>query len=131
MTTAPKRVTHWLTPRLTRQRMVLALVIAAAADVIQIALLPFTWTFVQAAVDVVAMVLVLPVLGFHLLLLPTFVIEFLPGVDMLPTWTGCVVAVIALKKRAQGSDPTAPPPPVTEITEANKPSNRNEPPIAG
>jgi hypothetical protein len=131
MTIAPKRATHWLAPRLTRRRIVLALAVAAAADVLQIALLPFTWTFVQAAVDVVAMVLVLPVLGFHLLLLPTFVIEFLPGVDMLPTWTGCVVAVIALKKRAQGSDPTAPPPPVIEVSEVRKALNRNEPPSAG
>jgi hypothetical protein len=131
MTTAPKRATPWLAPWLTRRRIVLALVIAAAADVTQIALLPFTWTFAQAAVDVVAMVLVLPVLGFHLLLLPTFVIEFLPGVDMLPTWTGCVVAVIALKKRAQGSDPTAPPPPVIEVRAVKKDSNRTEPPAAG
>jgi hypothetical protein len=36
-------------------------------------------------------------------LLPTFAVEFIPVVDMLPTWTACVVAVIALRKRQQSS----------------------------
>jgi hypothetical protein len=35
-------------------------------------------------------------IGFHPLLLPTSVLEFLPLADMLPTWTGCVAIVVAL-----------------------------------
>jgi hypothetical protein len=42
------------------------------------------------------------------LLLPTFVLEFLPVADMLPAWTGCVAVVIALRKRQQ--DPPQQPP---------------------
>lgn len=35
---------------------------------------------------------------FHPLLLPTFVIEFLPVAGMLPTWTACVAAIVALRR---------------------------------
>ncbi len=90
-------------PKLTRGRMAAAMTIACVADLLQIALLPVAWTFAQSAIDVVGMLLVTWVIGFHLLLLPTFLIEFVPGVDMLPTWTACVIAVIALRKREQGS----------------------------
>lgn len=91
------------TPRLTRKRMFLALAVAVVADALQILLLPFAWIFVESAVDVVAMVLTTWILGFHLLLLPTFVVELIPVVDMIPTWTACVAAVIALRKRSQDS----------------------------
>ena len=88
-------------PQLTQKRVSAAIAIAAVADFLQIALVPLEWLFVQQIIDVVAMALTTLVLGFHLLLLPTFLIEFVPGVDMLPTWTGCVIAVIALRKREQ------------------------------
>ena len=52
------------------------------------------------------MVLVSRAIGFDVLLLPTFVIEFIPGPDMLPTWTGCTMAVILLRRKAE---PAAPP----------------------
>lgn len=102
-------------PPLTRWRMVLALAVAVSADGLQVGLLPVAWTFAQSAVDVVAMVLTMLLLGFHILLLPTFVVELIPVVDMLPTWTGCVAAVIALRKREAKS--AAPPPdkPVIDI----------------
>jgi hypothetical protein len=88
-------------PRLTPTRMVLALAVALVADGGQILLLPLAWTFIVSVVDVVAMVLTMACLGFHWLLLPTFVVEFFPVVDMLPTWTGCVVMVIAWRKKAE------------------------------
>ena len=81
--------------------MVLAILIAVLADFLQVVLLPLEWALSQQIVDVVAMALMLPVIGFHPLLLPTFVVEFVPVLDTLPTWTGCVVAVIALRKRAE------------------------------
>ena len=52
-----------------------------------------------SAVDVVAMALTVRLLGFHLLLLPTFAVELIPVVDTLPTWTACVAAVIFLRSR--------------------------------
>ncbi len=104
-------------PKLTRTRIVLALTVAVVADGLQLFLLPFAWTFAQSFVDVVAMVLTVWLIGFHLLLLPTFAVEFIPVIDMLPTWTGCTIAVIALRKREQRTpSPTAPPEkPVVEI----------------
>lgn len=101
--------------KLTRGRVILALVVAVIADFLQIVLLPLEWLFAQQIVDVVAMVLVMGLLGFHPLLLPTFVVEFIPVVDMLPTWTGCVVAVIALRRRARANAVDAPAP-VTPTT---------------
>jgi hypothetical protein len=88
-------------PRLTTTRIVTSLIVAVVADGLQLALGPFGWVFGDQIIDVVAMVLTTWLLGFHVLLLPTFVVELLPIADMLPTWTGCVIAVIALRKRAQ------------------------------
>jgi hypothetical protein len=60
------------------------------------------------ALDVVAAFAISRVLGFHPLLLPTFVVEFLPVVDMLPTWTACTALVIAMRKRQQIASPPPP-----------------------
>lgn len=104
---------------LTRRRMAFALAVAIAADGLQLLLsvLGPLGFFLDEIIDVIAMVLTIRTLGFHLLLLPTFVVEFLPLVDMLPTWTGCVIVVIALRKRgeppagsASGTPPLLPPP---------------------
>jgi hypothetical protein len=104
-------------PQLTGGRIAAALAAAVVADFLQVVLLPLEWMFMQQIVDVIAMGLTMWLLGFHLLLLPTFIVEFIPIVDMLPTWTGCVIAVIALKKRAQR---TPVPPPVISTTEPPK-----------
>ena len=107
-------------PRLTGGRIAAALAVAAVADFLQVALLPLEWLFVQQIVDVIAMGLTIWLLGFHLLLLPTFVVEFIPVVDMLPTWAACVVAVIALRKRAE-RPPAATIPPVVDAPPVNAP----------
>lgn len=104
------------TPRLTRTRIFLALAVAIVADGLQILLGPLGWAFIDQAIDIVAMVLTMWILGFHILLLPTFVVELIPVADMLPTWTGCTIAVIALRKRAENVAPPPPPvPPTIEI----------------
>jgi hypothetical protein len=95
---------------LTRKRMFVALTVAVVADGLQILLLPFAWTFAESAVDVVAMALTVRLLGFHILLLPTFAVELVPVLDTLPTWTACVFAVIALRKREQRLPPPGQPP---------------------
>jgi hypothetical protein len=92
-------------PPLTRLRMILALVIAMMADGVQLLLGPLGWAFIDQAIDCVAMVRVSGVIGFHILLLPTFVVELIPVLEDLPTWTACTAAVIALRKREQKSLP--------------------------
>jgi len=97
-------------PVLTRQRIRIAYAVAIGMDVLQFALGPLGWSFVDELLDIVAMIVIWRFIGFHPLLLPTFVLEILPVVDMLPTWTGCVAIVIGLRKRQQASKPVALPP---------------------
>lgn len=87
--------------------MRLAYAVALATDLIQLALGPYGWAFADEILDVVAMGIIWRLLGFHVLLLPTFVLEFLPVTDVLPTWTGCVFLVQRLRSR----ELAAPPPP--------------------
>lgn len=97
-------------PQLTRARMILALAVAVAADGLQLLLGPLGWAFVDQAIDCVAMILVSRIVGFHILLLPTFVVELVPVLEDLPTWTACTAAVIALRKREQQHPPPSAPP---------------------
>ena len=90
-------------PKLTRGRIALAVFVALAADALQI---PFAVPPAPEIIDVIVMILTVWLLGFHILLLPTFVVEFIPiAGTMLPTWTACVAAVIVLRKREQAAQP--------------------------
>jgi len=103
-------------PVLTRPRVRMAYTVAIITDVLQMVLGPFGWAFADEGLDVAAMILIWRFLGFHPLLLPTFALEFLPVADMLPTWTGCVAIVVALRKRQQASMPPPPGPgPVIDV----------------
>ncbi len=101
MNFAEKLQNKFRAPRLTLTRIFLALAAAVIADGLQFISAPIP--FVGQVIDVVAMLLTTWTIGFHLLLLPTFVAEMFPVVDMLPTWTACVIAVIALRKREQNA----------------------------
>jgi hypothetical protein len=89
---------------LTSGHIRVAYAIALATDALQIALGPFGWAFADEILDVIAGVAISRVIGFHPLLLPTFVLELIPVADLLPTWTGCVAVVIALRKRLRVSE---------------------------
>jgi hypothetical protein len=97
------------TPVLTRQRVWLAFAVAIVADGLQLLLGPLGWLVFDEIVDLLAMGLSCWLLGFHPLLLATFVLEIIPVVDLLPTWTGCVAAVVALRKRQQRTVVEPPP----------------------
>jgi len=119
------KLNHLFRPaRLTRGRMAFALIVAVSSDALHFALAPLGWLGVDQAVDVIAMVLTTLAIGFHVLLLPTFVIEFIPLMDMLPTWTGCVVAVLALRKREQSN---LTPPPIVSTSPAQVPPQLEPP----
>ncbi len=106
---------------LTIKRIVAAVTIALVADGLQI---PFQLVpLAPAIIDVIAMAFTIWLLGFHLLLLPTFALEFIHGLDVLPTWTGCVLAVIALRKRSENKAPpqiTPPAPPMIDTPHRDK-----------
>jgi len=106
-------------PRLTKGRVIAAFLVALSCDALQILLGPMGWLAPDEVLDAFAFAIITWLIGFHVLLLPTFAVEFIPVVDMLPTWTGCVAAVVALKNRAartsSASSPSfsviTPPPP--------------------
>jgi hypothetical protein len=97
-------------PFLSPGRIRLAYAIAVAVDVLQFALGPLGWAFADEALDVAAALALSAVLGFHLLLLPTFALEFLPVADLLPTWTGCAALVVAMRKKEQARAEPGPAP---------------------
>jgi hypothetical protein len=108
--------TAFRVPKLTWTRIAVALAVAMMADGLQFLLNGFGWVGPDQVIDVVAMLLTGRLIGFHWLLLPTFVINFMPVLDELPTWTACVIAVSALRKREQRATPPPPPEkPVIEI----------------
>ncbi|HEY6893750.1 MAG TPA: hypothetical protein VI258_06265 [Rhodanobacteraceae bacterium] len=92
-------------PVLTRRRIRFAYVVAVVTDALQVLLGPFGWTAADELLDVVAAFLTIRLLGFHPLLLPTFLLELVPVADMLPTWTGCVAIVTTLRQRQQPAPP--------------------------
>ena len=104
-------------PKLTFARIVLALAIAVGADGVQLITGVFGWVGLDQVIDVITMILIGSLIGFHVLLLPTFVLELLPVVDDFPTWTVCTIVVIFIRRRQQRAVPPPLPPtrPTIEI----------------
>ena len=101
---------------LSANRVRLAYTIGVTVDVLQLLLGPLGWAFADEVLDVAAMILLWRVIGFHPLLLPTFVLELLPVSDMLPAWTGCVALVVALRRKQQAGSRRPPAPgPVIDV----------------
>jgi hypothetical protein len=89
--------------RLSRRRIMLAVGIAVLADGLQLAFSFVGWLGPNQIIDVLVMFLLIPLIGFHLLLLPSFVLELVPVLDDLPTWTACVLAVAAIRRHKQNT----------------------------
>ena len=107
------------TPALTRNRLIVALCVAAFADVIQLPVTAVEATgigtapalFFDFTMDVAVCVILSRLIGFHWMLLPTFFMEVIPGLSLLPTWLGCTLFVLRLrKKHAQAAPPPIPAP---------------------
>jgi hypothetical protein len=94
-------------PVLTPRRIWAAFIVAILIDTLQLVLGPLGWAFLDQGLDLIAMLLTIALVGFHPLLLPSFLLELLPVADMLPTWTACVALVVALRRR-QAQAPTVP-----------------------
>jgi len=90
---------HLMPRRLTPSSIRMAYAVAVAVDLAQVLLGPLGWAGIDEVLDAGAMYVVSRLIGFHPLLLPTFVLEFVPFTDMLPTWTACVALVIRMRKR--------------------------------
>ena len=81
------------------RRHLAALVIALAADAVQIGLLPLFMEGAAApwndALDVAVGTMMLALLGWHVAFLPAFLGELVPLLNLFPTWTAAVVFVVA------------------------------------
>jgi hypothetical protein len=93
----------------------MAYAVAVAADALQLLLGPLGWALPDEIIDVVAMTLTTVAIGFHPLLLPTFIVEFIPVLDMLPTWTACVALVVSLRRKQQAAQPPPGAGPVIDV----------------
>ena len=92
-------------PALTKRRVALAYAVAIGTDALQLVLGPIGWAGVDETLDAAAALATSSLIGFHPLLLPTFVLELLPLADLLPTWTACVALVITLRRREMANPP--------------------------
>src|SRR5262245_57883544 len=108
-------------PVLTRKRVVVAFGVAVAADAAQVLFVGVP--LADQVIDAFAMILTTLAIGFHPLLLPTFLLELVPIADMLPTWTACVAAVVLLRRRAQ-----VVPPHIKPVVTAETPPEPTPPP---
>ena len=115
-------------PRLTRTRIILAFAVALIADLVQLPITAVEETgafFVPGeiadfVVDCVAMAATTALLGFHWALLPSLLLEAIPGLDLLPTWTGCVAFVVWQRKKEQRAPGPTPPVPTPELPDQPK-----------
>jgi hypothetical protein len=80
-----------------RSRFRAAIVLAMAADAVQLLVFPL---FAEGAIsplddilDVVVMAALVPLIGWHWEFLPSFIGELVPGLDLVPFWTLAVVNV--------------------------------------
>jgi hypothetical protein len=90
-------------------REAVALGIALAADAVQVVLFPlFGEGFASPlddGLDALVFALLVAVLGWHPLLLPTLVGELVPFADLAPTWTAAVAIILWRRRRAAGGPP--------------------------
>ena len=99
---------------LSPTRIKKAFVIAAVADAIQFPLFLTTLTgiltipseLLDIGIDLVVMFLVIRLLGFHWFLLPALFLEFIPSLDLIPTWTACVAYIVS-QQNPRRSPPSA------------------------
>lgn len=78
---------------LSRRRVVLAYAVAVAVDALQIGLGAATGglsMLLDKGLDVLAAGLIWALLGWHWALLPSFLVELVPVVELAPTWTAAV-----------------------------------------
>jgi len=85
----------------SKSRRIIALCVAIGVDAVQLALFPlFGEGFVSPASDVVDSLVFIffwRLIGWHIALLPSFIIKIIPVLDLAPTWT--IAVLIATRTR--------------------------------
>jgi len=90
-------VSEFSIPPRTRRQFQTAMILAMAADALQIFVLPL---FAEGALspaddvlDLVVAAVLVRLVGWHWEFLPAFAAELIPGVDLVPSWTFAVLNV--------------------------------------
>lgn len=101
---------------ISRSRARLALGIALAVDVLQIAIQPTgpLQFLIDWPLDLLTAVLMTGLLGFHWAFLPTFLAEAVPWLDVVPTWTLAVLFVTRTRSEVKEGAPKDVTPPTVE-----------------
>ena len=88
------RYTSVVAKPLSSRQIKIVRAIAALVDVLQFAIFPLMFqgllSPVNTAVDVVMAIVFTLMIGWHWALIPTFVSELVPFLDLVPTWTAAV-----------------------------------------
>jgi hypothetical protein len=82
--------------------------VAISADLLQIGLFPlFGEGFLSPladALDVIVCVILTRLIGWHYSFLPSFLVEIMPVVDLVPTWT--IAVLLATRQKAVATSGT-------------------------
>src|SRR5262245_59981000 len=116
-------------PSITEQKATLsprtrfqgAMILAMAADALQVFVFPLfaegAFSPADNVLDLIVAAVLVRLLGWHWEFLPAFGAELLPGVDLVPFWTLAVVNVyrkwkqiIVAEEKTRGQHPTLPEP---------------------
>src|SRR2546422_10567627 len=90
-------ITEELIPLSPRTRFRAAMILAMAADALQIFVFPLfaegALSPADDALDIAVAAVLVHLLGWHWEFLPAFAAELVPGVDLVPFWTIAVISV--------------------------------------
>lgn len=93
---------------LSRKRKAVALLVAGAADLLQLVFFPMFLEGVASpfdlALDIVTAVALTGILGFRWRTLLGIGLELVPGLDLFPTWTALVLSLPSAPKGERGGD---------------------------
>ncbi|MCE1228313.1 MAG: hypothetical protein LWX11_02310 [Firmicutes bacterium] len=100
-------------------RLKIAWAVAVAVDLLQVGLMPVTGsliTWVDAPLDIVTMIVLWRLLGWHWALLPSLLVELLPYAELVPTWSGAVFLIQQSRKGEMSAPPEPGERPIKDVT---------------
>lgn len=108
----------------TKRQLVVAFIIAGAADVI---LAPTEMMpALSLAIDLITASLLFVALGWRLILLPPLIAEAIPGIGVFPFWTMVVGSIAVFGSIRKPGDPARTPSILGETTESPTPTRRED-----